>query len=144
MKGNISLKDFIREVKEDLQSAVDKENPFFYLGEVELEVSFVLDAQASAGAKLVVVDIGGKTTATQLHKVKIKLIPYDKGSPQIALGARQPVRSRYVHPVVLHVDDLSTTGGRGKLAKRPTAVYIADPKNKRAVTKMIRNIKNSK
>ena len=79
MKGNISLKEFIKEVKEDLQSAINKEDPFFYMGEVELEISFALNAEASAGAKFVVIDVGGKTKATQSHKVKIKLIPCTMG-----------------------------------------------------------------
>ena len=53
------------------------------MGEVELEISFILDAEASAGAKFIVIDVGGKTKATQSHKVKIKLIPFKEESPII-------------------------------------------------------------
>lgn len=85
MKGMISLVDFIKEVKQELRAAVDKEDPFFEMGDVELEVTFSLDATAKAGAKLFVVDIGGETKATQTHKVKIKLHPFidDDTSQQI-------------------------------------------------------------
>ncbi|PIK80030.1 MULTISPECIES: trypco2 family protein [unclassified Pseudomonas] len=76
MKGMISLVDFIKEVKQELRAAVDKEDPFFEMGDVELEVTFALDATAKAGAKLFVVDIGGETKATQTHKVKVMLHPF--------------------------------------------------------------------
>ncbi|MCF7545496.1 trypco2 family protein [Pseudomonas petrae] len=76
MKGMISLVDFIKEVKNELRAAVDEEDPFFEMGDVELEVTFALDASAKAGAKLFVVDIGGETKATQSHKVTVKLHPF--------------------------------------------------------------------
>jgi len=46
------------------------------MGDVELEVSFGLDAEAKAGAKLFVLDVGGSTKATQTHKVKLTLSPF--------------------------------------------------------------------
>lgn len=76
MKGNISLKSFIEEVKNELKASINDEDPFFELGDVELEVSFALDAEAQAGAKLFVVDVGGSTKATQTHKVKLTLTPF--------------------------------------------------------------------
>lgn len=76
MKGNISLTDFIKEVKGELRAAIDNEDPFFEMGEVELEVTFALDIGGKAGVKLVVLDLGGETKATQTHKVKIKLHPF--------------------------------------------------------------------
>lgn len=75
MKGNISIKDFIFQVKEELVNAVDDKTPFFELGEVELEVAFVLDTKAKAGARLFVVNVGGEATATQTHRVRLKLTP---------------------------------------------------------------------
>ena len=81
MKGNISLKEFITEVKEELKSAIDNDDPFFVLGDVELEVTFGLDATAKAGMKLVVFDLGGETTATQTHKVKLTLSPFVEQNP---------------------------------------------------------------
>ncbi|EGQ9313369.1 hypothetical protein F7U73_21010 [Vibrio vulnificus] len=75
IKGNISLKDFIEEVKSELKSAVDEETPFFLMEEVELEVSFMLDAKAQGSAKLVVLDVGGNVQASQVHRVKLKLTP---------------------------------------------------------------------
>ena len=51
MKGDISLGDFIKKVKRELVTAQDKAGTaFFELKEVELEVSFVLDAKASAAS----------------------------------------------------------------------------------------------
>ena len=76
MKGNISLKSFIEEVKNELKASINDKDPFFELGDVELEVSFALDAEAKAGAKLFVVDVGGSTKATQTHKVKLTLTPF--------------------------------------------------------------------
>lgn len=76
MKGMISLVDFIKEVKKELRAAVDEDDPFFEMGDVELEVTFALDASAKAGAKLFIVDIGGETKATQSHKITVKLHPF--------------------------------------------------------------------
>ncbi|WP_420604923.1 trypco2 family protein [Vibrio parahaemolyticus] len=39
--------------------------------EVELEVSFTLDAKAEGSAKLVVLDVGGNVQASQVHRVKL-------------------------------------------------------------------------
>ena len=80
IKGNISLKDFIEEVKNELKSAVDEETPFFLMDEVELEVSFTLDAKAQGSAKLVVLDVGGDVKASQAHRVKLKLTPIHESS----------------------------------------------------------------
>ena len=75
MKGKISLKDFIVEVKNELLAAVDDENPILAPKEVELEVAFGLDASAKAGSKLFVIELGGETKANQLHRVKLVLTP---------------------------------------------------------------------
>lgn len=75
MKGRISLTDFIAEVKADLQKSADTDNPFFIMGDVELEVAFTLDISGSGKAKLLVVDVGAESKASQTHKVKIKLTP---------------------------------------------------------------------
>ncbi|WP_425265026.1 trypco2 family protein [Vibrio parahaemolyticus] len=48
---------------------------FFLMEEVELEVSFMLDAKAHGSAKLVVLDVGGNVQASQVHRVKLKLTP---------------------------------------------------------------------
>jgi hypothetical protein len=75
MKGRISLSDFIADVKADLQKSVDAENPFFIMGEVEIEVSFTLDVSGGGKARLLVVDLSTDSKASQTHKVKIKLTP---------------------------------------------------------------------
>ena len=78
VKGNISLKAFIEEVKKELRNSINNDDSFFIMRDVELEVSFALDAEARAGAKLFVLDIGGSTKATQIHKVKLTLSPFVK------------------------------------------------------------------
>ena len=75
MKGNISLKQFIQEVKQELIDAQDSSNPFYELHEVQLEVSFTLELEGGGKAKFVVVEVGAKTNASQLHRVTIKFIP---------------------------------------------------------------------
>ncbi|ETD36996.1 hypothetical protein U724_15815 [Pseudomonas chlororaphis subsp. aurantiaca PB-St2] len=72
----MSLVDFIKEVKSELRAAVDNDDPFFEMGEVELEVTFALDISGKTGVKLVVAELGGETKATQTHKVKLKLHPF--------------------------------------------------------------------
>ncbi|TLP71327.1 hypothetical protein FEA48_21115 [Pseudomonas nitroreducens] len=76
MKGGISLQEFIAEVKSDLIQAIDNENPFFAMTSVELEVSFTLDVSGGAKAKFLVVDAGMKSSASQVHKVKLTLTPF--------------------------------------------------------------------
>ncbi|EPW6709267.1 trypco2 family protein [Vibrio parahaemolyticus] len=48
--------------------------------EVELEVSFTLDAKAEGSAKLVVLDVGGNVQASQVHRVKLILTPIHEPS----------------------------------------------------------------
>ncbi|WP_095185693.1 trypco2 family protein [Pseudomonas sp. Irchel 3H9] len=76
MKGDISLSTFIGEVKKELLASVDDANPFFDIGEVELEVSFTLEGSGKAGFKFVVVNADVSTKAAQTHKVKVKLTPF--------------------------------------------------------------------
>ncbi|EHA1127675.1 trypco2 family protein [Vibrio diabolicus] len=76
MKGNISLKEFIDDVKKELMEASESDSPFFTMDEVELEVSFGLNAKGKAGGKFVVFELGAETNASQMHKVKLKLTPY--------------------------------------------------------------------
>lgn len=76
MKGNISLKEFIDDVKKELMEASESDSPFFTMDEVELEVSFGLNAKGKAGGKFVVFELGAETNASQMHKVKLRLTPY--------------------------------------------------------------------
>lgn len=78
MKGGISLKDFILGVKKELQEASTEgsKNPYLQLTQVELEAEFSLDAKALAeGSLMFLVKLGGETTASQLHKVKLIFSP---------------------------------------------------------------------
>ena len=78
MKGRISLKDFIQGVKAELIDAAETSNgpAAFELTEVELEAQFVLDVAAKAeGAFAFFVKVGAETSASQTHKVKIKMRP---------------------------------------------------------------------
>lgn len=75
MQGKISIKEFIKLVKEEIRESIDDENPLFELANVELEVAFQLEANAGAGFKLFVFDASAETTATQTHKVTISLTP---------------------------------------------------------------------
>jgi hypothetical protein len=60
MKGKISLRQFIEDVKVELREAQDRSgDPFYELHEVELEVSFSLEMQGGGKAKLVVVELVG-------------------------------------------------------------------------------------
>ena len=91
MKGNISLKSFIEEVKKELRESINEEDPFFVMRDVELEVTFALDAEAKAGAKLFVLDVGGSTKATQTHKVKLTLSPFvEEMETEVKVDTRQP------------------------------------------------------
>lgn len=99
MKGNISLKDFIKEVKDDLRSAVDDDDPFFIMEAVELEVSFGLDVEAKAGAKFVVFDLSSKAKAQQSHKVKINLTPFVRGDDEEPTGGGKSKRPVYSEKV---------------------------------------------
>ena len=71
----MKLRDFIHEVREELLAAENESDPFFELGKVKLEINFALEAKGEAKAKLVVVQLGGETTASQTHKVTVTLNP---------------------------------------------------------------------
>lgn len=126
MKGMISLVDFIKEVKKELRAAVDTENPFFEMGEVELEITFALDASAKAGLKLVVADFGGETKATQTHKVKVKLHPFVEVEEVVSKVTIKPNKGRISavsgrHAEQMHIDVGREGSGDTKLKKSPTA-----------------------
>ena len=74
MKGNISIGDFIKDVKNELTQS-QKENVSFNLKEVNLEISFVLDTSPDTKGKLFVVEAGEAINALQTHKVTLKLDP---------------------------------------------------------------------
>ncbi|MDH3348226.1 MAG: hypothetical protein OEM02_09060 [Desulfobulbaceae bacterium] len=50
-------------------------NPFYELLDVELEVSFALEAKGKGKTKFVVVELGGEATGTQVHKVRLSFKP---------------------------------------------------------------------
>jgi hypothetical protein len=78
MKGRISLKDFIHSVKNELldTSASSEGVAAFEMTEIELETEFVLDTSAKGeGTLAFFVKLSGEATASQSHKVKVKLKP---------------------------------------------------------------------
>lgn len=80
MRKSIGLGDFIKKVKEELVAAQDNSDKGFYeLREVELEVSFGVDAEGGAKGTLFVVELGTHVKSTALQKVKLKLVPVVKG-----------------------------------------------------------------
>ena len=81
MKGNISLQEFIDEVKAELKEANKTDDPFFEIEGVELEVSFALEAQGKGRLKFWVVDVGGGAKAHQTHKVTLKLLAPEESKP---------------------------------------------------------------
>lgn len=87
MKGNISIGDFIFQVKKELMEAETKsDKPFYELKEVNLEVSFALEASGEGAVKLYVVEAGGHATASQTHKVILKLTPLKKSQSGSSSG----------------------------------------------------------
>ena len=85
MKGNISLGSFIQQVKEELVAAQDSSgHPFYELESVQLEVTFALEAGGGAKGNLVVLELGGKTKASQTHKaiLTLKLLPRRAETPE--------------------------------------------------------------
>lgn len=127
MKGKISLVDFIKEVKSELRAAVDNDDPFFEMGEVELEVTFALDISGKAGVKLVVAELGGETKATQTHKVKITLHPFvdmeehSQPTGETAKGLVKPVVYKGNAPHASTVVTRPPAAPRAKLTQRPQA-----------------------
>jgi hypothetical protein len=71
----MKLQDFIQKVREELMAAENEADPFFELGDIELEISFALETEGGGTAKFVVVELGGKTTASETHKVTVTLKP---------------------------------------------------------------------
>jgi len=72
----ISLGDFIEQVKAELVQSQNKTgDPFFQLDAVELEVTFTVEATGDAKVKCFI-ELGGKASASQTHKVTLKLTPF--------------------------------------------------------------------
>ena len=94
MKGKISLKDFIQEVKEDLRSALNESDPFFTMDKVTLEVSFGLEIETGGEAKFVVFKLGSKAKAEQTHKVTLELTPFILGDTNETTSENKPKMKR--------------------------------------------------
>ncbi|MGR5250511.1 trypco2 family protein [Vibrio aestuarianus] len=143
MKGNISLKAFIEEVKEELRNSINDDDPFFIMGDVELEVSFALDAEAKAGAKLFVLDVGGSTKATQTHKVKLTLSPFVENvetNPKSSIPTKmitgtkpENVRSR-IKPNPKAINSPTVSGSRTR-KNRDSTTQIKSPVCKKEPSK---------
>ncbi len=71
----MKLRNFIQEVREELLAVENESDPFFELGDVQLEINFAVEVTGGAKAKFVVVELGGKTTASETHKVTVTLKP---------------------------------------------------------------------
>ena len=100
MKGNISLGDFIRDVKSELVAAQDRSgDPFLELHEVRLEVELRLDTTAKAGGTLFVVEVGGETSAQQTHRVSLTLQPLLQPEPETS---RAEHKARAKHKARAH------------------------------------------
>ncbi len=105
MKGKTKIGDFIHQVKKELVAAQDASGqPFYELNEVQLEVSFVLEATGEAGFSLYVVEFGGQTKAAQTHKVTLKLKP-------LVTSSRKQGRSSSTTGGGAAVDDFGKEGG---------------------------------
>ncbi len=90
VKGRISLSEFIKETKQELRSAVDEDDPFFYLDRVDLEVTFGLDVEAKVGAKFFVFDAKTSVQGVQTHKVTMSLTPFlPPSSPKLIKGSEE-------------------------------------------------------
>jgi hypothetical protein len=93
MEGGISLSDFIIGVKNELIQASEKggkDTPLLELTEVELEANFVLGVSAKGGMDFFV-KVEGDTSATQTHRVKIKMKPLAHTTPQIYTTENQGI-----------------------------------------------------
>lgn len=76
MKGGISLKEFIADVKKELVAAQSPhDTAFLELQNVELEVAFTLDATGGAKGRFIVVDVGTDIRTSQVHRVKLSFKP---------------------------------------------------------------------
>lgn len=120
MKGKISLVDFIKEVKSELRAAVDNDDPFFEMGDVELEVTFALDISGKAGIKLIVAELGGETKATQTHKIRLKLHPFveDEVPSQLVLDSAKGMARVTTH---------QNHNAGGKTVEAPTESVMRHP-----------------
>ncbi|OWP50276.1 trypco2 family protein [Pseudomonas nitroreducens] len=124
MKGNISLTDFIKQVKEELKAAIDDNEPFFEMGDVELEVSFAVEAEGSAKFKFYVLDIGGKAKASQTHVARIKLHPFVEDPAPQTMPIRKPtVAAKSAGGVVLAGATRGVSGGQVVSTRAPRASH---------------------
>ncbi len=117
MKGKISLKDFIADVKEELKNAqVPEKEAFFALQEVNLEVEFSVEVSAEGKVEFSVwplkASVGADGGAHQTHKVTLKLTPFKPSedglgaffeAPPVRTFAAEPVTNRR-HTLITAVD----------------------------------------
>lgn len=120
--NRISLKDFIKQVGDELRSAVNDKDPFFIMGDVELEVSFELEAQAGTKFNIYVLDINAGAKGKQVHTVKMKLTPFvRKKDPQPGPGGGGAPLAKLQNSVVVNGTPASTPLKSRSGIQRPTA-----------------------
>lgn len=90
----LELSDMLVELRRELQNAqckAEKESLKFKLEDLEVEVSFVISKEGTAGgkAKFLVfeAELGGKTAAQTVHKIKLKMRPELEGGGEVKIAS---------------------------------------------------------
>ncbi|MEX8519020.1 MAG: trypco2 family protein [Leptothrix sp. (in: b-proteobacteria)] len=102
----IPLKELIRKVKDDLSAAETEgiakgETPLLSLQEVELEVTFAVQAKSESEVKLVAVNGMGTAELGQTHRVKLRLVPVAPESSSV-LAQSAPVIPKGASGIIGH------------------------------------------
>lgn len=71
----IGLKEFIDRVRGELLEEHSASNPIFMIGQIELEISFVVERNLNGGIDLQVVQAKADKKNTEVQTVKVRLDP---------------------------------------------------------------------
>ncbi len=78
MAKSMSLSELIEHVKHELMREHDATQPIFAISEVEINVTFTAQRNASGGIDLQVVQLGGERGSSETHSISVKLEPLAK------------------------------------------------------------------
>lgn len=76
MEGEVTLRDLVDQVKEELKKGTDNPDaPLFFVEKVEIQVSVKAVKKATGGVSLQVVNIGGDVSKENTNTITVKLTP---------------------------------------------------------------------
>jgi hypothetical protein len=116
MAKSLSISDLIEQVKADLmRERADASPALFAISEVEVQVSFTAERNASGGIDLQVVQLGAGGATSQTHSITVRLAPLV--TPEDVRAGIDQATQQKIRRVVTRGDDSEDAQGEAQASQ---------------------------